>query len=441
VGAAILVVGAGSREHALAWAMGSDALVAPGNAGMAGVRRAPLPLDPSGLPDARDVLEIVEREGVGLVVVGPEAPLVAGMTDALRAAGVPVFGPSRAAAELEGSKAWCREVATAAGVAMAPGAAFDDPAEAAGFARRLGGRVAVKADGLASGKGVTVCSSPGEAEAAIRAAMLERAFGAAGERLVVERAIAGPELSVICICDASTCLALPAARDHKRLLDDDRGPNTGGMGAVSPPEDVPEALVAEIVRGVHVPVLAELARRGRPFRGALFAGLMLTAEGPVLLEFNVRLGDPETQAVLPRLAVALRPLLEAAATDRLAEAAATLGIESALLPVRDLATVAVVLASPGYPESPRSGDRLPDLAAATDEGCLVFTAGVLEDPVGVLRSAGGRILTVVGRGPDLAAAAANAYRGAERLTFAGAQLRRDIGTPAARAPRPAEAWA
>jgi phosphoribosylamine---glycine ligase len=432
----VLVVGAGSREHALAWAIGPDAVVSPGNAGMRDVRRAP----PDATADAGSVVRAAEREQADLVVIGPEAPLVAGAADALAAAGIPVFGPSRAAAALEGSKAFCREVASAAGVAMAEGRAFDDPAEASAFARRLGGRVAVKADGLAGGKGVLVCASPDEADAAIRGAMLERAFGAAGERVVVERALTGPELSVVCIADPTACLALPAARDHKRLIDGDRGPNTGGMGAISPPPDVPDALVADIVARVHAPVLAEMDRRGLPFTGALFAGLMLTDEGPMLLEFNVRFGDPETQATLPRLALPIRPLLEAAAAHRLAAAAADLGVAGPLLPVRDGAAVAVVLAAPGYPDAPRTGDRLPDLGHARDAGCLVFTAGVAaSSDQGSLVSAGGRILTIVGEGSDLQTAAGRAYQGAELLAFPGAQLRRDMGRSPAGAARAAGA--
>lgn len=434
----VLVVGSGAREHALAWSLSSatarpaahtprEVLVAPGNPGMVDVATVLPPPAGSDAWSTADLLELALRRAVELVVVGPEAPLVAGLADALTGAGVAVFGPTREASRLEGSKAFCREVAAAAGVPTAPGGAFDDPDAAIRFARRLGGAVAVKADGLAAGKGVTMCAGPDQAEAAIRAAMVEGVFGSAGARVVVERALTGREVSVIAICDATTCLALPAARDHKRLLDGDGGPNTGGMGAISPSVDISDAQVSHIVARFHHPVLAEMARRGTPFRGALYAGLMLTDEGPILLEFNVRLGDPEAQALLPRLAVPLEPLLAAAAQDRLAETAEDMGIRGELIPSRPWASVALVLAAPGYPEDPRLGDRIPDPGAAREEGCLVFAAGVADSGDGGLRTAGGRVLTVVGQGADLAGAAELAYRGAARVAFPGALMRHDIG--------------
>lgn len=430
----VLVVGSGAREHALAWSLAGAAghtprevLVAPGNPGMVDVATVLPPPAGAGAWRSADLVDLAVRRAVELVVVGPEAPLVAGLVDALTEAGVAVFGPARDASRLEGSKAYCREVAAAAGLPTAPGGVFDDPDAAIGFARRMAGAVAVKADGLAAGKGVTMCADPDQAEEAIRAAMVEGVFGSAGARVVVERALMGSEVSVIAICDATTCLALPAARDHKRLLDGDGGPNTGGMGAISPSPDLSENQVSDIVARFHRPVLAEMARRGTPFRGALYAGLMLTEDGPFLLEFNVRLGDPEAQALLPRLAVPLEPLLAAAARDRLAEEAEGMGIRGELVPSRPSASVAIVLAAPGYPESPRLGDRIPDLETAPEEGCLAFAAGVAASGDGGLRTAGGRVLTVVGQGADLAGAAALAYRGAARMAFPGALMRRDIG--------------
>jgi phosphoribosylamine--glycine ligase len=360
-------------------------------------------------------------------VIGPEAPLVAGVADELRARGIAVFGPGREAAWLEGSKAWCREVCTAAGIPMADGGSSDDPDAAIRLARDLGGAVAVKADGLAAGKGVVVCATADEAEHAIRSALVDGALGEAGRRLVIERALEGTEVSLIAICDATTVVALSPARDHKRLLDADQGPNTGGMGAVSPPDDLDDDAVAELVERFHRPVLAELARRGIAFQGALFAGLMLTADGPRLLEFNVRFGDPETQSQLPRLATPLEPLLAAAARGRLASASQKAGIRGLSLPTLPGATVGVVVAAPGYPSDPVSGGRIEGIADARDTGALVFAAGVAAGVDGGLIAAGGRVLTVVGQGSDRDTAADVAYRAVDRIHLDGAQVRRDIG--------------
>ena len=428
----VLVVGSGGREHALAWRLRRDhgverVIVAPGNPGMTDVAD----VRPSAGLDAASLAELCDREQVDLVAIGPEAPLVDGLADGLRARGVAVFGPDAAAARLEGSKAFCREVARAARIPMADGVATEDPAEAMGAVRSFGGRVVIKADGLAAGKGVTVCETLAEAEAAIRQAMLERAFGAAGARVVVERALQGPEASVIAICDATHVLALPAARDHKRIFDGDRGPNTGGMGAFSPVPELSDADVARIAETVHAPVLAEMSRRGTPFRGALFAGLMLTADGPYLLEFNVRFGDPETQVLLPGMAVPLAPLVAAAAVDRLAEAAHELGIRGSLIPATPGSTVGVVLAARGYPATPESGDPISGIDGARGTGALVFCAGVRAGSGAGLVTGGGRVITVIGRGPDLEAAAHNAYEAADRIAFDGRQLRRDIGRDAA----------
>lgn len=428
----VLVVGSGGREHAIAWRLAGEqgverVLVAPGNPGMTDVAEI---VPHVAISDVAGLTRLALDEHVDLVVIGPEAPLVAGMADELRAAGIAVFGPSRAAAALEGSKAFCREVAAAAGLPLAEGVACDDPAEAILVARAFGSPVVVKADGLAAGKGVTVCATLREAEASIRAAMIDGVFGDAGRRVVIERALEGREASVIAICDATHALALPAARDHKRIFADDRGPNTGGMGAYSPAEDLDDADVARLTDAFHRPVLAELARRGSPFRGALFAGLMLTAEGPKLLEFNVRFGDPETQAVLPRLDVPLGALLAAAAEDRLAEVATELRIDSTLLPVRPGVAVAVVLAAPGYPGLPELGGQINGIPDAKAMGALAFCGGVATSPDGGIQTAGGRVLSVVGDGPDLESAAAAAYEAVDRVTFPGMQLRLDIGRPA-----------
>lgn len=425
----VLVVGGGAREHALAWRLGLDegverVLAAPGSAGMADVAAAH-PEVAAG--DADAIVRLCREAHVELVVVGPEAPLVAGLADRLEAEEIPVFGPSAAAARLEGSKGFCREVATAAGVPMAEGAAFDDTAGALDCARSLGAPVVVKADGLAAGKGVTVCATPAEAERAIRAAVEERVFGEAGARVVVERALAGREASVMAMCDGAAALALPAARDHKRVGDGDTGPNTGGMGACSPVPDLDDAAATVIVERFHRPVLAELARRGIAFRGALYAGLMLTAEGAYLLEFNVRFGDPEAQAVLPRLDAPLAALLLAAAEGRLADAADHVRLADGLVPARRQAAVALVLAAAGYPGTPLAGDEIRGIEDARAAGALVFHAGTRVGPGGRFVTAGGRVLSVVATGPDLAAARAAAYHAADRIDFAGRQLRRDIG--------------
>ena len=417
----ILVVGRGGREHALAWKLAADPGVNDVYVTLAGtailaeprVRGAAAnPLSPTAVVRAARALAIE------LVVVGPEAPLAAGVADALIEAGIPVFGPTAAAARIESSKAFCREIATAAGVPMASGRAFaaEDHAAAAEYAADLASRggVIVKEDGLAAGKGVTVCDSAAEAAAVI---------AATNGPLVVEERLRGREASLIAICDGRTTLALPAARDHKRLADGDRGPNTGGMGAYSPLPDLPGADAEDIVERFHRPVLAELARRGTPFRGALYAGLMLTDDGPRLLEFNARFGDPETQVILPRLATPLGPLLLAAARGRL-EA----DVE---IPVLPGAAVGVVLASVGYPGEVVPGARITALDAGgrlpDAPDVLVFHSGSFHEIGSTFLANGGRVLTVVGRGPDLATARAAAETAADRIAWPGMQRRHDIG--------------
>ncbi|HEX8941476.1 MAG TPA: phosphoribosylamine--glycine ligase [Candidatus Limnocylindrales bacterium] len=430
--ARVLVVGSGGREHALAWRLAREraveqVLVAPGSDGIAAEPRIAC-LPDVGPEDAPALVALAREAAVDLVVIGPEAPLAAGIADALLAADLPVFGPSAAAARIETSKAFCREVAAAAGVPIARGAAFRDPAAATALARELDAApgssgVVVKADGLAGGKGVTVCDDAATAEAAI--ARLFADPGTGGTTVVVEERLSGPEASLIALCDGHTALALPPARDHKRLADGDRGPNTGGMGAYSPVPDVPESAAAALIETVHRPILAELAARGTPFRGALYAGLILTQRGPVLLECNARFGDPEAQVLLPRLALPLAPLLLAAARGELAAAAAELGLQGASLPVTDDAAVAIVLASAGYPAAPRAGDAIRGLDRLP-AGALIFHAGSRRDPDGVYRTAGGRVLAVVGLGSDLAAARRRAERAADAIAFEGLQRRHDI---------------
>ena len=434
----ILLVGSGAREHALAWKLSGEPGVntvyaAPGSDAMAAeprVQRLP-GVDPL---DGDSVVAAARAVAAELVVIGPEAPLAAGVADALEVAGIAVFGPTIDAARIEASKAFCHEIARAAGVPMARAGAFTSTREAGLFARELAGDgrgIVVKADGLAAGKGVTVCEALDEAIAAIETA-------ARAGKIVVEERLIGLEASLIALCDGRDALALPIARDHKRLGDGDSGPNTGGMGAYSPLPDLPDEAADELISRFHRPILAELARRGTPFRGALYAGLMLTADGPVLLECNARFGDPETQAVVPRLAAALGPLLLAAAQGRLLEAARPLGIQGARLPALPIAAVGVVLAASGYPDAPRRGDEIAGIDRATASGALVFHGGTaFEDQGGTTdtgdgayRTAGGRILTVVGRGPGLAAARAQAESAADLISFEGLHRRRDIGADA-----------
>ncbi|HXI81199.1 MAG TPA: phosphoribosylamine--glycine ligase [Verrucomicrobiae bacterium] len=418
----ILIVGGGGREHALAWKLAAEpgvneVVVAPGSDAIAHEPRVRVSTGVDPL-DSAALVGLARERAVEVAVIGPEAPLAAGVADALVAAGVATFGPTAAAARIESSKAFCREIAMSAGVPMATGRAFAaaDRAAATDYAADVAARggVVVKEDGLAAGKGVTVCDTAGEAAAAI---------AATDAPLVIEERLRGREATVIAICDGRIAIALPPARDHKRLGDGDTGPNTGGMGAYSPVPDLSDAEAEEIVERFHRPVLAELSRRGAPFRGALYAGLMLTDDGPRLLEFNARFGDPETQVILPRLATPLGPLLLAAARGRLETGTA--------IPVLAGAMVGIVLASAGYPGEVQPGARIATLDAAgrlpDSPDVLVFHSGSVPDHGSTFVANGGRVLTVVGRGANLAAARAAAEVGADRIAWPGAQRRHDIG--------------
>ncbi|MBL9037180.1 MAG: phosphoribosylamine--glycine ligase [Archangium sp.] len=411
----VLLLGGGAREHALAWKLRQSPrldtlLCAPGNPGIAALAEC-VAID-SASPAA--VVELARARGIELVVVGPEAPLVAGVGDALRAAGIAVFGPSAAAARIEGSKAFAKEVMHAAGVPTARSETFDD-AEAAAARALTWGPVVVKADGLAAGKGVVVADSGAAAAEACRAL----AALPGGSRLVLEERLTGPELSVIALCDGERHALLAPAQDHKRLLEGDQGPNTGGMGAYAPARLLDDSALAEVSRTIIAPTLRELASRGTPFRGALFAGLMLTPNGPRVLEFNARLGDPETQVLMLQLDEDLLPLVHACATGSLAAR-----------PLRQKAgvSVAVVLAAEGYPESPKSGAVISGLEAS---GATVFHAGT-RSIEGALQVSGGRVLSVCASGATVGEARAQAYAAAERIHFQGKQLRRDIGAGAPR---------
>lgn len=426
----ILIVGGGGREHALAWRLSVEpgvntVFVGPGSDAMAAEPRVQRLTEVDPL-DGSSVVAGARAIAAELVVIGPEAPLAAGVADALQAAGIAVFGPTAAAARIEASKAFCHEIAAAAGVPMARSGAFGSAREAGAFARQLradGRGIVVKADGLAAGKGVTVCNTLDEALHAIDSAALDGP-------VVVEERLEGREASLIALCDGRDALALPMARDHKRLGDGDTGPNTGGMGAYSPLPDLPDADADDLTARFHRPILAELAARGTPFRGALYAGLMLTADGPVLLECNARFGDPETQVILPRLAAPLGPLLLAAARGHLLDAARPLGLQGARIPALPIATVGVVLAAAGYPGTPQRDDRITGLDRVRGAGTLVFHGGTSADGAGGYRTAGGRILTIVGRGRDLEAARAQAEGAVDLIAFDGLQRRHDIGADA-----------
>ena len=409
----VLLLGSGAREHALAWKLSQSPrltklLVGPGNPGTARVgTNVPLKAD---APEA--VVALARQEKVDLVVVGPEAPLVAGVADALVAAGIPCFGPVAAAAHIEGSKAFAKEIMDEADVPTADFRVFTDVAEAEAYAVSQG-RIVVKADGLAAGKGVIVAH---DAEAAREAVRAVGAMGTAGQRLVLEELLEGEEVSVIALCDGERYVLLPPAQDHKRVGEGDTGPNTGGMGAYAPAPFLSPEQLSTVGEQVIAPTLATLRRRGMPFRGALYAGLMLTRNGPKVLEFNARFGDPETQVLMMQLAEDVLPLLDACARGQL---------ESRPLAVHPGASVGVVLAAHGYPESPRRGDRIEGVDAVPADA-PVFVAGV-EAKDGAWLTAGGRVLTVCARGADLAEARTKAYAATAQLRFEGMHFRRDIG--------------
>jgi phosphoribosylamine--glycine ligase len=425
----VLVVGSGGREHALAHGLAQSPAVdevigAPGNPGIATLGRC-LPVA-AGDPAA--VADLADEVSADLVVVGPEVPLVAGAVDAVEGRGRLAFGPRAAAARLEGSKAWMKEVLAAAGVPTARYGAFTaDREEAAlAFLDTLGDLFVVKTDGLAAGKGVVVTTSRGEAREAVRAYLSGEAFGDAGRTVVIEEGLTGPELSLLVLCDGRDAVPLAPAQDFKRIGDGDAGPNTGGMGAYSPVPIVGPDVVEEVMAKAVAPTLEALGRLGAPYRGVLYAGIMLTPSGPKILEYNVRFGDPECQVVVPRLASDLGA--------HLAEAAA--GQLTTPLRWRDEAAVTVVLASEGYPAAPRTGDVITGLDAAAEvEGVTVFHAGtVAGDRSGEVRTAGGRVLNVTALGATLAEARRRAYDAVDRISWPGRQYRHDIAAAAAAGP-------
>jgi phosphoribosylamine--glycine ligase len=414
----LLVIGSGGREHALAWALArsprvSRVFVSPGNAGTA--REDGLANVAAG--NIPEWLAFARREGIALTVVGPEAPLAEGIVDAFRAEGLKIFGPVRAAARLESSKEFAKRFMRRHGIPTAAYEAFDAAAPAHAYVDRIGAPIVVKADGLAAGKGVVVATSAAEAHAAVEAMLTEKRMGAAGARVVIEAFLEGEEASFIVLADGRHALALASSQDHKRLLDGDRGPNTGGMGAYSPAPVVTPAVHARVMREVIQPVLAGMEKDGTPYSGFLYAGLMISPQGAVrVLEFNCRMGDPETQPILMRLRSDLLSLIEHALAGTLDQARAEWDTRVAL---------SVVLAAHGYPETPRRGDVIHGLPPPAED-CRVFHAGTALDGQDVVTS-GGRVLAVTALGGNLSAAQRRAYETAGRIRFEGMQYRRDIG--------------
>jgi phosphoribosylamine--glycine ligase len=419
----VLLVGSGGREHALAWALSTSPLlsklfVAPGNPGTATVAENV----PIGVLDIAALVEFARTQSIDLVVPGPEAPLVAGLADALAAAGIRCCGPSAAAARLEGSKSFAKEVCEAAGIPTARWEIFDALEPALDFVSRRGAPLVVKADGLAAGKGVVVARDEAEAAMAVRSMIEDRIHGEAGASILIEECLTGYEVSLFALCDGHDAVLLGAARDHKRLDDGDLGPNTGGMGAVSPPAgfalEAQQAALDAFVR----PALAEMARRGTPFVGILFAGLMLTGDGARLIEYNVRLGDPEAQALLPRLRSDLLPSLVAACEGNLAGAAPALS---------DVCSVAVVMAARGYPGATVTGAKIQGFAQAAEVPHIAVFHGATERQGDDIVAAGGRVLTICATGADVAAARTSAYAGLRSIVWPDAVFRSDIGLASA----------
>ncbi len=417
----VLLVGGGAREHALAWRLqqetpAAELIAAPGNPGIAALARCAS----AAATDVEALVALAEVERPDYTLVGPEGPLALGIVDRFRASGLPIFGPTQSAAEIETSKVFAKEVMRDAGVATGRAERHTDAGAAKAAARLLGTPVVIKASGLAAGKGVIVAATIREADAAIDAMLVESRFGAAGREILVEEFLEGEEISVFGITDGTHVVPLIPAQDHKRLLDGDRGPNTGGMGAYAPCCD--QAFARHVADTIMAPTLAALRERGRPFTGLLYAGLILTADGPKVIEFNCRFGDPETEAIMPVTSAAIGPLLHAVAVgDRLPEHVPS-------PPPRGHA-VTIVLAAAGYPDRPRTGDPI-TLPPPPPSGIHVFHGGTALSATGQLVTAGGRVLAITAVASSLADARRGSVDYAARVAFDGKQYRTDIAARA-----------
>jgi phosphoribosylamine--glycine ligase len=414
----VLLLGSGGREHALAWKLAQSPLLtklfaAPGNPGIA--EHAEIVALDAG--DHRAAVDFCRRHGIGLVVIGPEAPLVDGLADNLRTMGVAVFGPNKAPAQLEGSKGYTKDLCTRCGIPTARYARASDRLAAEAALADFAMPVVIKADGLAAGKGVVIAASPEEAQAALEQ-MFDGSFGGAGEAVVIEEFLEGEEASFFALCDGTTILPFGTAQDHKRVGDGDTGPNTGGMGAYSPASIVTPEIGKRVMAEIIEPTVRAQAERGAPYSGILYAGLMLTADGPKLIEYNVRFGDPECEVLMMRLESDLLPLMAATEAGRLAEAEPPL--------FSDEAALTVVLAANGYPGPPEKGGPIGALDAAEAEGAKVFQAGTTLAGGG-LAADGGRVLAVTARGATVAEARERTYAAVDRIDFPSGFCRRDIG--------------
>ncbi len=423
----VLVIGSGGREHTIVWKLSQSPKLkkiyaAPGNAGIAEIAEC---VD-IAVKDQEGLLRFCKREQIDLVVVGPEAPLVDGIVDRFEKEGIKIFGPSRYGAQLEGSKAFAKNLMRQVGVPTAEFEVFDSADKAMDYVAKKGVPIVVKVDGLAGGKGVVVATSMPKAMEAIHLDMVKKVFGKAGERVVIEECLEGEEASVIALTDGTTVRLLASSQDHKRIFEGDTGPNTGGMGAYSPAPIVTEAIEKELLDKVFVPVVEELKKSGHPFKGFLYAGIMITEKGFEVLEFNVRLGDPETQAVLPRMKNDLLDVMVATVEGRLS---------SINLEWKDEDCVCVVIASQGYPEDYEVGKRIAGLASAKENpDILVFHAGTKREN-GDYVTAGGRVLNVVGSGRGIFSALSKTYQAVDKIFFEKMYYRKDIGYRATRAHR------